>query len=313
MRVTGLTLLFALVFAALPGPATGPLSAQVFRSGVDMVSLGVTVVDRAGELVGGLTPEDFAIFEDGVRQDVRLFVDGQTAEGDRPPLRIGLLFDTSGSMMDDLSMARTAAIRLCNLLHRAQDITLVDFDTEVRVARFNQSDFPRFVERVRNRRPDGWTALYDALGVYLDGTTFQQGEKVVVIYSDGGDTRSVMTYGDALTGLKASDVTVYVVGFLAHQGSREKVEQRMKLTQLAETTGGVAFFPTSQKDIDEAYDQVVEQVSARYMLGYLSSNQREDGSWRKVDVRLVRPDLKTSKVRTRKGYYSVMRAPAAEP
>ena len=109
MRATGVVAL-AVLFAAAPA------SAQVFRSGVDMVSLGVTVADKAGSLVTGLTPEDFAIFEDGVRQDVRLFVDGQTAEGDRPPLHIGLLFDTSGSMVDDLAMARTAAIRFCNVL-----------------------------------------------------------------------------------------------------------------------------------------------------------------------------------------------------
>lgn len=288
-----------------------PVSAQVFRAGVEMVSLGVTVMDRSGGLLTGLTPDDFAVFEDGVRQDVRLFVDGTTAEGDRPPLHIGLLFDTSGSMADDLAMARTAAIRFCNILHRAEDITLVDFDTEVRIARFNQSDFPRFVERLRNRRPDGWTALYDALGVYLDGTAFQQGEKVVVVYSDGGDTRSVMNFGDTLTGLKAADVTVYVVGFLAHAGGRGRVEQRMRLTQLAEATGGMAFFPASEQEIDRAYAQVLDEVNARYTLGYVSSNASEDGSWRKVEVKLVRPEHRTAKIRSRKGYYSILRTAGA--
>lgn len=307
MRVTGLVL--TALWLALPGAA--PASGQVFRAGIDMVSLGVTVADRSGALVTGLTPEDFAVFEDGVRQDVRLFVDGQTADGERPPLHIGLLFDTSGSMQDDLAMARTAAIRLCNVLSRAEDITLVDFDTEIRVARFNQSDFPRFVERLRNRKPDGWTALYDALGVYLDGTGFQSGEKVVVVYSDGGDTRSVMNFGDALTGLKAADVTVYVVGFLQHQSSRGKIEQRMRLTQLADATGGMAFFPSSQQEIDEAYEQVLDEVNSRYTLGYVSSNQREDGGWRKVEVRLLRPDLKSAKIRARRGYYSIMRQAGA--
>jgi len=114
----------------------GPASAQVFRAGVDMVSLGVTVVDRAGDLVGGLAPEDFAVFEDGVRQDVQLFVDGTTADGDRPPLHIGLLFDTSGSMVDDLAMARTAAIRFCNVLSRAEDITLVVAGADIPIPQF---------------------------------------------------------------------------------------------------------------------------------------------------------------------------------
>jgi Ca-activated chloride channel homolog len=236
-----------------------------------------------------------------------LFTTGDLADAERPPLHIGLLFDTSGSMADDLKLARSAAVKFCNMLPRAEDITLVDFDTEVRVARFGQADFPRFVERLRNRKPDGWTALYDALGVYLDGTSFQSGEKVMVAYTDGGDTRSVMSFTDALTALKASDVTIYVVGFLEHQGARERLEQRMRMTQLAEATGGLAFFPTSQKEIDHAYEQVLGDVNARYLLGYISSNQANDGRWRKLEVRLNRPDLKAAKVRARKGYFAVLR------
>jgi Ca-activated chloride channel family protein len=146
--------------------------------------------------------------------------------------------------------------------------------------------------------------------VYLDGTSFQSGEKVVVVYSDGGDTRSVMNFGDVITGLKAADVTVYVVGFLQHQGSRGRIEQRLRLTQLAEATGGMAFFPSTQQEIDKAYAQVLDEVNSRYTLGYVSTNQREDGGWRRVEIRLVRPELKTAKIRARKGYYSVLRGAA---
>jgi Ca-activated chloride channel family protein len=204
-------------------------------------------------------------------------------------------------------MARSAAVKFCNLLQRAEDITLVDFDTEVRVARFGQADFPRFVERLRNRKPEGWTALYDALGVYLDGTAYQAGEKIMVAYTDGGDTRSVMSYSDALTALKASDVTVYIVGFLENQGARDRLEQRIRLTQIAEATGGLAFFPATKKDIDVAYEQVTSDVKSRYLIGYVSSNQANDGRWRKLDIRVNRPDLKSAKIRSRKGYYALMR------
>ena len=288
-----------------------PASGQVFRSGVETVRLGVAVVDKAGQPVTTLDRNDFLVLEDGKPQDLQLFTTGGENDAERPPLHIGLLFDTSGSMATDLKLARSAAVKFCNLLPRAEDITLVDFDTEVRVARFGQDDFPRFVERLRNRKPDGWTALYDALGVYLDGTSFQQGEKVMVAYTDGGDTRSVMSFSDALTALKASDVTVYVVGFLENQGARDKLEQRMRLTQLAEATGGLAFFPGTQKEIDHAYEQVLGDVNARYLLGYISSNQASDGRWRKLDVRLNRPDLKAAKVRSRKGYFAILRDDAA--
>jgi Ca-activated chloride channel homolog len=284
-----------------------PAAGQVFRSGVETVRLGVAVVDKAGQPVAALSREDFVVLEDGTPQALQFFATGEVEEAERPPLHLGLLFDTSGSMAADLKLARTAAVKFCNMLPRAEDITLVDFDTEVRVARFNQSDFPRFVERLRNRKPDGWTALYDALGVYLDGTSLQEGEKVLVAYTDGGDTRSVMSYTDALTALKASDVTVYVVGFLEHQGAREKMEHRMRLTQLAEATGGLAFFPGSQKEIDHAYVQVLADVNARYLLGYISSNQANDGRWRKLDVRVTRPGLASVKVRARKGYFALLR------
>lgn len=302
--------------ALLAWAFTTPAAAQqVFRSGVETVRLGVAVVDKAGLPVSTLAREDFTVLEDGRPQDLQLFASGGADDVDRPPLHIGLLFDTSGSMATDLAMARTAAVKFCNMLQRAEDITLVDFDTEVRVARFGQADFPRFVERLRNRKPDGWTALYDALGVYLDGTSLQSGEKVLVAYTDGGDTRSVMSYSDALTALKASDVTVYVVGFLENQGAREKLEQRMKLTQIAESTGGLAFFPATKKDIDVAYEQVHADIDSRYLIGYVSSNQANDGLWRKLDVRLNRPDLKAARIRTRKGYFALLRpdAVAARP
>ena len=287
--------------------ATPARAQQVFRSGVETVRLGVAVVDKAGQPVDTLAPADFTILEDGQPQQLQLFATGGREDAERPPLHIGLLFDTSGSMSADLSLARTAAVKFCNLLQRAEDITLVDFDTEVRVARFGQNDFPRFVERLRNRKPDGWTALYDALGVYLDGTSYQAGEKVMVAYTDGGDTRSVMSFSDAITALKASDVTVYIVGFLENQGARERLEQRMRLTQIAEATGGLAFFPATKKEIDVAYEQVQADVNGRYLIGYVSSNQANDGRWRKLDVRLNRNDLKTARIRARKGYFALMR------
>jgi len=310
--MTRLVTAAALLTWASATPATAQ---QVFRTGVETVRLGVAVVDKAGQPVSTLSREDFTVLEDGRPQEVRLFTTGGSQESDRPPLHIGLLFDTSGSMATDLAMARSAAVKFCNMLQRAEDITLVDFDTEVRVARFGQGDFPRFVERLRNRKPEGWTALYDALGVYLDGTSFQDGEKVLVVYTDGGDTRSTMSYTDALTALKASDVTVYVVGFMENQGARDKLEQRIRLTQFAEATGGLAFFPGTKKDIDLAYEQVQADVNSRYLIGFTSSNEANDGRWRKLDVRLNRAELKAAKIRTRKGYFALMRpdAVAARP
>jgi Ca-activated chloride channel family protein len=253
--------------------------------------------------VSGLGADDFLVLEEGQPQRIQYFLRGDTL-GERGELHIGMLFDTSGSMVEDLQFARGAAIKFLNTLTQAEDMTLVDFDTEVRVARFGQADFPRLVERLRSRKPDGWTALYDALGVYLDGAAAQTGQKILVLYTDGGDTRSSMTFGEALDLVKASDVTLYVIGFLDHQSSFSRNEQRLRLQQLAEATGGLAFFPTSIKQLDEMYAKVRKEIDARYTLGYASTDRRTDGAWRRVEIKVTRPDLKHAKVRTRTGYFA---------
>ncbi len=305
----------SLPFAALLVTLTVGTSAQgpVFRSGVDLVTFGVTVVDRRGNFVTDLAPEDFTLIEDGREQKVQYFSGGVGTDGTGLSLgadeelgkrHLGLMLDTSGSMESDLKLARSAAIKFLNLLPEAQDITLVDFDEEVRVTRYPQRDFARLVERIRRRKPDGWTALYDALGVYLDGADQQSGRKILVMYTDGGDTRSELSWSDTLTLLRASDVTVYAVGLVEHAGSARN-ELRMRLQQMTETTGGLAFFPSQLEDLDSAYAKILEEIKAQYHLGYASTNAAQDGAWRKVEIRVKRPDVK---VRSRKGYFAVMKA-----
>jgi Ca-activated chloride channel family protein len=224
-----------------------------FRAGIDAVAFGVTVTDGRGAFVTDLTLADFELLEDGRPQPLTYFSRGE-ATGEAPELHIGLLFDTSGSMDNDIALARTAAIRFLNTLTDARDITLVDFATEVRIARFGQDDFPRLVERIRGRRPAGMTAMYDALGVYLDGASGQEGRTILVIFTDGGDTRSSISYRAVLELVRASNVTIYSVGFLDGQSSRTRLVQRAQLAELAEVTGGQAFFPSSMRDIELAYD-----------------------------------------------------------
>jgi len=267
------------------------------------VSFGVTVVDKRGNFIRNLQPEDFEIIEEGHKQTIRIFTRGDAVEA-APRMHVGLLFDTSGSMGEDIKLARSAAVRFLNTLSDAVDMTLVDFDTEVRVAKYGQEDFPRMVERIRARKPDGLTALYDALGVYLDGATEDVGRTILVLYTDGGDTRSTLGFSDVMTLVRASDVTIYAIGFLEHQSSAMRAEQRMRLMQITQSTGGEAFFPGTMKEVESAYDKIVAQIRAQYSLGYLSTNQTADGKWRKVEIKLRRPDLKDVKVQTRKGYFA---------
>ena len=287
------------------------VSAQqpMFTSGVDLVHLGVSVVDRDGKPVTDLTEVDFELFEDGQPQDIRYFSRGLESDSETMPMHLGVMFDTSGSMERDGDFAKTAAIKFLNTLTYATDMTLVDFDTEVRVGRYGQDDFPRLVERIRNRQSLGWTAFYDALGVYLDGAFGQDGRKVLLLYSDGDDTRSRMRFSDIIDLIRASDVTVYAIGFQKNLRSSVRPIQRMRLERLAAITGGRCYFPTDVDQLDGIYEQITEELSARYSLGYVSTNERTDGTWREVEVKLAsaRPELKRLRVRNREGYYAPYR------
>ncbi len=275
------------------------LHAQTFRAGVDLVHFAVVVTDKQGQPIAGLTEEDFEVLERGKPQRIKFFSSGDTALS--PPLHLGFLLDTSGSMDSDMKDVRTAAIKFLNQNEHAQDVTLVDFDTEVRVARYHVDDYPRLIERIRRRKPDGWTALYDAMGVYLDGASSQDGQKILVAYTDGGDTRSAINAGEVADLLKASDVTMYFIGYLEHQSSSVRNNARMEMMRFSALTGGQAFFPTSLKELDAMYERIQREIAARYTLGYTSSDERADGAWRPVEIKLKRPDLKAAKLRTRHG------------
>ena len=285
--------------------AAGFAQQPVFRSETDLVSFGVTVTDRRGNFLTDLTSDDFEVLEDGKPQALKFFVRGVQEEAQE--LHLGLLFDTSDSMGPDLNMARTAAIRFLNALPEAKDITLVDFDSEVRLAKYDQQDFPRIVERIRNRKAEGMTAMYDALGQYLQAAEQDQGRKVLLLYSDGGDTRSALGFTDVLTLLRGSDVTVFTIGFGQNRPARSRSQPQLRLTQIADESGGEAFFPFSLKEIEAAYERILVQVRAQYTVGYVSTNTVRDGRWRKVEVRVRRPDLKDVRVQTRKGYFGPYR------
>lgn len=278
-----------------------------FRAGTELVSVAATVTDRRGGFLTDLTRDDFEILEDGRPQAIEVFARGDDLENG-PELHVGLLFDTSGSMDADIALSRSAAIRFLNTMDHAEDMTLVDFDTEVRVTKFGQDAFPRLVERIRTRKPQGFTAMYDALGVYLDGAAHGPGRKILVVFTDGGDTRSAIRFGDAMTLIRASDVTVYSIGFLQSLRGGGRAEQQTRLSQIAAESGGAAFFPLSMKEVEKAYDTIVSQIRAQYTLGYLSTNTATDGAWRKVEIRVRTPVSGGTRVQARKGYFAPYKA-----
>ena len=289
------------LFVALAGAA---LHAQkpVFRSGVDLVHFSVVVTDKSGTPILGLKPEDFEILEEGKKQTIKQFAGGDPTNA--PPVHLGFMIDVSGSMSEDIRDVHTAAIKLLDEVENILDITVVDFDTRINIAQFAADD-PRLVEHIRSKKTqNAWTAFYDAVGVYLHKAMEQVGEKILVLYTDGGDTRSAINQGELLTLLKSSDVMLYALGYLEHQGTTRH-DQQQTLSRFASATGGQAFFPAKKQDVEKFYEKIVAEIRSRYSLGFTSTNTRQDGTWRDVKIRLTRPDLKDARVRTRAGYYAV--------
>jgi VWFA-related protein len=313
VRHARIILATALAAAAVAWPRPSAQQVPVFRAGIELVNVGVTVADKKGSLVTDLKADDFEIYEDGTKQTIRYFAAGDPVDRDHrgPEMHLGLLIDVSESMGDDIKFTKTASIKFLNTLVDAVDITMVDFDTEVRVARYGQDEFARLIERIRQQKASGWTALYDAIGVYLDGAAGQEGRKIMLLYTDGGDNRSAIRFNELLDLLKASDVTVYAIGELEHQSSSSKFVQRGILQQIADATGGQAFFPLDVKDLDPVYDKVLAAIRAQYTIGYLSTNGKADGAWRKVEIKAKgKGDYRT---RSRNGYFAPYKSAPDKP
>lgn len=277
---------------------------QTFRTSADVVVLPVTVMGQNTGLVRGLTRDDFEVLEDGKRQTLTFFSEGDS--GSAVPLHLGLLLDTSSSMDKELAAASSAAIRFVNALDEAVDVTFVDFASEVRVSRFSPPSYAHLFERMRPKRAEGSTALYDAVALYLAAASQQDGLKVLLLYSDGEDSTSTTSYGRVIEMLRMSDVMVYAIGYVESLRASRGTAQ-LRLNDIAHQTGGESFYPLDRKSLDEIYAKIRDEIASRYTLGYISSNRATDGKWRKLSVRVNAPAAKGAKVRTRPGYFSPVR------
>ncbi len=276
---------------------------EPFRAGVVVVRVPVTVTTRGGRPLHGLTAADFEVREDGRRQPIGFFAEG--APGAALPLHLGLLLDTSSSMERDLADAMTASIQFVNTVEESVDVTLVQFESTITSSRFTPDSYPLLFERIRKQKAGGATALYDAAAVYLQDAVARGGQHVLIMYTDGGDSSSTIGIGRLIELLRASgNVIVYPIGYLENQQNASRLGQQMRLSQIAQATGGAAFFPRSVREMRAIYAGIVDELSSRYTLGYVPANRAADGRFRKLQISVTRAGLKGLTVRARPGYYA---------
>ena len=293
-----------------PAPEQAPQ--PVFRSGAELVALSVAVLDRDQRFVSGLSVNDFAVFEDGVRQDLTFFAASDV------PLDLILLLDTSASMSDKMRTVHEAALGFLRTLRVQDRGAVVSFSDGVQVRQALTADQTKLEAAVRGTEARGATALNNAIYVALKefGRSARQAGNVrrqaIAVLSDGDDTCSLMSFDDVLLEAKKSGVGIYTISLR----NRSEAPQRgmfsnalYSMKTLALETGAQAFFPTSVDDLTRIYGSISDELDHQYALGYAPKNARSDGRFRRVVVQVVsRPDLR---LRTRTGYFAERATPAA--
>jgi VWFA-related protein len=280
----------------------GGADAQTFRARTDLVHMSVIVTDRQGNLVNGLTADDFEVVDGGTTRPIVTFAQGTPPPEAGVPLHVGVMLDKSESMELDARVAANAVVRFVEAMPEAADVTLVEFDSSVRVSRFNPSSYPQLFARVRDRTSGRETALYDAIGRYVETTATRPGLHLLVVFTDGGDSGRGLNASDVQMRLRQGNVFVYGIVYLENQSPTERGRQRAITTQLVRDTGGEAHFPSSEADITRIYDRIRQEMAARYTLGYEMPADAASGQYRRVSVRLKSPDGRGLRLRARSGY-----------
>jgi VWFA-related protein len=294
-----------------------PQSDQTLKSQVTVVNVFATVRDRHHAVISDLTEKDFKIIEDGQEQKVAFF-----SREKNLPITLGILIDTSGSMDRILSAEQDAASEFLQRVMRKNDEAMViSFDLDVNLlADFTQDTrvLERAIRRTVINAPaagiggtvgtiptrGGGTNLYDA--VYLaahDELATEAGRKAIILLSDCEDTGSRLKIQDAIEAAQRADTVIHVLllrDFMATSGVGPGVASKM-----SSETGGRVIDVHNNKTLEKAFDEIAEELSSQYVLGYYPTNEKRDGTFRKIQVEVIsHPD---AKITARKGYYAPRR------
>ncbi len=276
---------------------------QVFRAGVELVSLNVTVTDSQGRYVTDLEEGDFSVFEDGAKQELSFF------NRSNLPIALSLLIDSSASMEQRMEHAQEAAIGFAKRI-REQDIAqVVDFDSRVEIRLGFTNKIDELESAIRSTSPGGSTALHNAVYISLKELAKIKAKnpdeirrQAIVVLSDGEDTSSLVSFEEVLELAKRSETAIYTIGLQPRETSalRGFREAEFVLRQLAQETGGRSFFAQKVEDLKNVYGQIADELSSQYSMGYASKNPRRDGAFRRLVVQVNRPN---TTARTKRGYY----------
>ena len=302
--LVALFLLLVLPSVAWP-PEDGPSQGDqgTIRVNVDLVVLHATVRNHEGILVSGLGQGDFQVFEDRVPQKIKLFSHEDT------PVTVGLVVDNSGSMKSKRAKVIAAALAFARSSHPQDQMFVVNFNEYVTLGLPDNTPFTDKEDQLRvalsRIKADGMTALYDAIAAALAHLKKgKQDKKVLIVISDGADNASQHTLAQIMAMAGQSDAIIYTLGTF-EQDDPDRNPGVLK--RLARATGGEAFLPGSVQHVVPICERIARDIRNQYTIAYIPTNRKQDGTYRAIQVKAGTPDRERLFVRTRAGYYALVK------
>ena len=296
MKIRPFILIYLLVPALLWSQEDSTFKLNV---NVDLTELHVSVTDEKDHPVGSLRMENFRVFEDQTEQKLIVF------KHEDIPVSLGLVIDNSRSMEPRKQRLDAAALSAVRKSNPEDETFIVHFDDTARLDSDFTNSIPLLEQTLASAKPFGQTAIYDALILALEHMKGgRHPKKAILLMTDGVDNSSKHTLAEAIDATRKAQVAVYTVGLLSVSGGQKAEDS---LVQIAEASGGRAFFPQTVDEASADMERVARDLREQYTLGYFPSNPVRTGQWRSVRVDIVPPSGKSSKARLiasyRHGYY----------
>ncbi len=270
----------------------------IFKKEVDEVTLHATVVDDRNRLITNLTKGDFNVLEDGKPQKITSF------RNEDIPVAMGIVIDNSGSMREKRPQVNAAALNLVRSSNPQDQVFMVNFNEEYFLDQDYTGSIPKLKDALERIESRGGTALYDAVVASADHLK-KSGElekKVLLVVTDGEDNASRESLEQALRRLQEQNgPTIYTIGLLGEEHGKRA---RRALREMAEDTGGVAFFPKDLSEVEAITQQIAHDIRNQYTIGYKPTTPQSAGGYRTVKVEAQAKGYKKLQVRTRSGYYA---------
>jgi Ca-activated chloride channel family protein len=270
---------------------------DIIKVDSSLVVLNASVTDAKGVPMLGLRQKNFSVFEDGVEQKIQFF------EAEETPFAAVILIDTSGSMEERISMARSAAINFLDGLREDDWAAIYNFDSGVKLIQdFSQSR--DVAEAVYDLKANGMTVINDAIVKGAQELSKRaEKRKGIILLTDGMDTKSKYSADKALRAALAAGATIFTVDMSESYANREAENMRIfgigQLKKFAEKTGGRFISAYGGTGLREAFKSIVKEMGNQYTLGYQPINTAADGKFRTIELKVSDPK---AQVRTRKGY-----------